>query len=76
MIDEIQPSSASAPRPFSRRFRLLFSLYVDSAAFFMPVGTNSFVAQQRVSSRSSVTAVRMAEATPELEQEVCIEYIF
>ncbi|CAN0289959.1 unnamed protein product [Pylaiella littoralis] len=41
-----------------------------SAAFFMPVGTNSFVAQQRVSSRSSVTAVRMAEATPELEQEV------
>lgn len=48
----------------------LSSICYSSAAFFMPVGSKSFVAQQRVSTRSSVAPVRMAEATPELENEV------
>lgn len=51
------PRRLSSPLPFSRRFRVF---PCNSAAFFAPVGTNSFVAQQRAAGRST-TAVRMAE---------------
>ncbi|CAN0139661.1 unnamed protein product [Ectocarpus sp. 6 AP-2014] len=40
-----------------------------SAAFFAPVGTNSFVAKQRTCARSSVAPVRMADAS-EVEAQV------
>ncbi|CAM9216648.1 unnamed protein product [Scytosiphon promiscuus] len=41
------------------------------AAFFAPVGTSSFAAQQRVAARSSaVTSVRMGEPSPEVAEKV------
>lgn len=59
------------PPSLTRRVPFVWFSYCSSA-FFAPINSNSFVAQSRASARSTVSPVRMAEATAELQQKVCV----